>query len=260
MGILNVTPDSFSDGGNYVTLSAAIACAKQLVADGADILDIGGESTRPGSQSVSVDEELRRVIPVIKALVQEVSVPLSIPLSIDTTKPDVAQRALDAGASIVNSITGLQNPEFVRVIAQYKVPVVVMHMQGTPTTMQQQPHYNNVVKEVYDFFKQQLVIARKNNIKHIILDPGIGFGKTLEHNLTLLKHISTFTALRKPLLLGTSRKSFIGKILDTDVCQRLEGTLASNCWAVFHGVHILRVHDVKEHKRALEILAQIQVA
>lgn len=202
MGIVNVTPDSFSDGGKYFGAATAVQHALQLVKDGADILDIGGESTRPGSAPVPVEEELKRVIPIIKQLGKKITMPISI----DTYKPEVARAAFTAGASMLNDITGLQNPEMMKLIAHVKVPVVMMHMQGTPQIMQQQPHYENVVKEVYDFFKRQIAVAKKHGIKHVILDPGIGFGKTLEHNLELLKHLKFFHDLKKPLLVGTSRK------------------------------------------------------
>lgn len=254
MGILNVTPDSFSDSGKYFSVEAAVERSKQLVSEGADILDIGGESTRPGSNPVPADEELQRVIPVIKALSRQIC----IPLSIDTYKPRVAEQALLAGAAMVNDITGLHSGEMIAIIAKHKVPVVIMHMQGTPQQMQANPHYKNVVKEVYEFLKQQMNLATKHGINQIIVDPGIGFGKTLEHNLELLKHLKVFTGLRRPLLVGTSRKSFIGKITNADIDQRLEGTLASNIWVLLNGANILRVHDVKEHKRALDVLQRIR--
>lgn len=250
MGILNVTPDSFSDGGQFLDPGAAIEHAKAMVGDGADIIDIGGESSRPGSDPVSVEEEKRRVLPVIKRLVNE----LDVPLSIDTYKSEVAREALDAGAGLVNDISGLRfSPDMAAIVAERKASVVVMHIKGTPKTMQKAPRYKNVVKEVMDQLRAQTAMARKAGVPkdRILVDPGIGFGKTVDHNCELIAEVGQIRRLGYPVLIGTSRKTFIGKILGTEVDDRLEGTLASNIVAVMGGVDFVRVHDVKETKRAL---------
>jgi dihydropteroate synthase len=250
MGILNVTPDSFSDGGQFLDPGAAIEHAKAMVRDGADIIDIGGESSRPGSDPVSVEEEKRRVLPVIKRLAKE----LDAPLSIDTYKSEVAREALDAGACLVNDISGLRfSPDMAAIVAERKASVVVMHIKGTPKTMQKAPRYKNVVREVMDQLRAQTAMARKAGVPkdRILVDPGIGFGKTVDHNCELIAEVGQLRKLGYPVLIGTSRKTFIGKILGTDVDDRLEGTLASNIVAVMGGVDFVRVHDVKETKRAL---------
>lgn len=254
MGILNVTPDSFSDGGRYIDTKQAVEHAKQMVSDGADIIDIGGESSRPGSQPVTEDDELARVLPVITQLTDEVSVPLSI----DTYKPLVADACVDAGAQMINDITGLTNSKMRKVASQHNVPVVVMHMQGTPKVMQQNPVYDDVIKEIAIFFRQQVAAAKKAGVQQVIIDPGIGFGKTVEHNLQILRHLRTFTSLCCPLMVGPSRKSFIGLITGQPVNERLEGTLAAVAVAVLNGAHIVRVHDVKECKRAVQIVDAIR--
>ena len=242
MGILNITPDSFSDGGQYIDAERAVEHAKHMVSDGADIIDIGGESSRPGSKPVSEDDELARVLPVITRLVDEVSVPISI----DTYKPLVADSCVNAGAQMINDITGLTNPKMRKVASQHNVPVVLMHMQGTPKIMQQNPVYEDVLKEIKAFFQQQIASAQGAGIQQVIIDPGIGFGKTVEHNLRILKHLKTFTSLGCPVLVGPSRKSFIGTITGLSANERLEGTLAAVTVAVLNGAHIVRVHDVKE--------------
>lgn len=254
MGILNVTPDSFSDGGKFLDTEHAVAQAKQMIADGADIIDIGGESSRPGSEQVSEKEELRRVIPVVHRLLHEVNVPLSI----DTTKPTVAEECLKAGVHLVNDITGLKNKKMISVVAKYNVPVIIMHMQGEPKTMQKNPIYNDVVKDIKRFFTQQIKEAKKKKIKTIILDPGMGFGKTTEHNLEILRRLHEFSTLKCPLLVGPSRKSFIGNISGLPVTDRLEGTLAAMSIAIMNGAHIIRVHDVRECKRAAQIADAIK--
>lgn len=254
MGILNVTPDSFSDGGKFADPTTAITHAKYMVAEGASIIDIGGESTRPGAAPLSDEEELARILPVIKQLIKDVSVPLSI----DTTKPKVAEECLRAGAHLINDITGLSNPRMREVIAQYHVPAIIMHMQGTPQTMQHNPTYTNVISEIKTFFQERINLAHKAGISTVIIDPGIGFGKTLEHNLQILKHLHTFTTLHCPLLVGPSRKSFIGAITGLPVNERLEGTLAAVSIAALNGAHILRVHDVKECHRVLQIIDAIR--
>lgn len=265
MGILNVTPDSFSDGGKYFDLKKAIAHGEEMVNQGADIIDIGGESTRPGAEIVPLAEELRRVIPVIENLAKKIK----IPISIDTYKSEVAKRALDAGAKMVNDISGLRfDPEMVKIVSQYQAPVVIMHIKGTPRNMQENPEYTDVVDEIYDFFLERINFALDSGIKkeNIYLDPGIGFGKTVEHNLDILRRISEFHSLGYPLVLGTSRKSFIGKILENRVDsikklygaeERLEGSIATYVWAIIQGIKILRVHDVKETKKAIKITETI---
>jgi len=254
MGVLNITPDSFSDGGRYNTIETAVTHGKQLVADGADILDIGGESSRPGSEPVSEEEELARVLPVIVRLLDEVSVPLSV----DTYKPLVADICLKAGAHLINDITGLTNKDLRKIVVSHHVPVVLMHMQGTPKIMQQHPVYRDVLSDIKTFFHTQLSVATKEGIKQIILDPGIGFGKTLKHNLQILRHLEAFTDLGCPLLVGPSRKAFIGTITGNPVQDRLEGTIAAVVVAVLNGAHIVRVHDVKECKQALQVVTAIR--
>ena len=248
MGILNITPDSFYDGGRREDASQAIADGLAMVESGAEILDIGGESTRPGSRPVSEDEELARVLPVLRGLRREVNVALSI----DTYKAKVAQAALEAGADLVNDISALRfDAEMISVIARAQVPVVLMHMQGTPRTMQLEPRYDNVVGEVRDFLAARLHEAMDRGVAQeaVIIDPGIGFGKTLDHNLALLKGLPALAQLGQPLLVGASRKAFIGKILGVDAEDRLEGSLAAAVAAVLGGANILRVHDVKEMSR-----------
>jgi dihydropteroate synthase len=257
MGILNVTPDSFSDGGRYADPKTAIAHGIQLARDGADIIDIGGESTRPGARPVSAEEEKERVLPVLRGLRGGVS----IPLSVDTYKAEVAQAALEEGADIVNDISALRfDAAMVSLVAREKVPVVLMHMQGTPQTMQQKPHYQDVLAEVRDFLTGRVRFALESGVDldQIIVDPGIGFGKELEHNLELLRGLSTLVSLRRPLLVGPSRKAFIGKLLDLASDYRLEGSLAAAVAAVLGGANIIRMHDVKEARRAIAIADAIR--
>ncbi len=248
MGILNVTPDSFSDGGMYNTIEKAVKHAKQMVKEGADIIDVGGESTRPGSEIVTVEEELQRVVPVVKRLVEE----LDIPISIDTMKPEVAKACCEVGVDIVNDITGLRDDKMIEIAAQYKKAVVVMHMQGTPKTMQVNPIYKDVVKEVKDYLYLQTKRALQAGVPQVFIDPGIGFGKEVEHNLALIKNLDQFD--KYPVLIGISRKSFIEKVTGAHVGQRLAGSLAMETVAVLHGAKILRVHDVKETRQAIEML------
>lgn len=257
MGILNVTPDSFSDGGRYADPKTAIAHGIQLARDGADIIDIGGESTRPGARPVSAEEEKERVLPVLRGLRREIS----IPLSVDTYKAEVAQAALEEGADVVNDISALRfDAAMVSLVAREKVPVVLMHMQGTPQTMQQKPHYQDVLAEVKDFLAGRVRFALESGVDpdQIIVDPGIGFGKELEHNLELLRGLSTLVSLRRPLLVGPSRKAFIGKLLDLASDYRLEGSLAAAVAAVLGGANIIRMHDVKEARRATAIADAIR--
>ncbi len=246
MGILNVTPDSFSDGGRFFTQTDAVLHAFQMMKDGADIIDIGGESTRPGAEQVSLEEETRRVIPVITKICQKSSVPLSI----DTYKSQVALEALKAGANIVNDISGLHfDPKMAQVIAEKNASVVIMHIKGTPKDMQSNPHYDDLIREIYDYLASAVELARKHGIRQIMIDPGIGFGKTAEHNLELINRLEEFRGIGVPILIGVSRKSFIGKILETPVEARLEGTAAAVTASILKGADIVRVHDVREMRR-----------
>jgi len=252
MAVLNVTPDSFFDGGRHFDAGRAVADGLAMAAAGADIIDIGGESSRPGADPVSAADELTRVIPVIEGLRRQCQVPISI----DSYKSSVAGAALDAGADIVNDISALSfDPAMAPLIAQEKVPVVLMHMRGTPRTMQADPQYADVVREVRDFLAARLYDAMDAGIdaEAIILDPGIGFGKTIDHNIQLLRGLAMFGALGQPLLVGASRKNFIGKILGLDPDQRLEGSLAAAVAAVLGGANIVRVHDVAESCRAVRV-------
>jgi len=257
MGIINVTPDSFYDGGKRLDPHRAVADGMSMVDTGADILDIGGESTRPGASVVSMEEELRRVLPVIHGLRLHVKVPISI----DTYKAQVARAALIEGADIINDTSALQfDPQMALLVAAEKVPVVLMHMQGTPQTMQAEPRYKDVLREVQDFLAAQVRFAIEAGVdrENIIIDPGIGFGKTLEHNLTLLRGLPTLASMGQPLLVGVSRKTFIGKILRVEPDERLEGSLAAAIAAVFGGAHIIRVHDVNETRKAIRVADAIR--
>ena len=246
MGVLNVTPDSFSDGGKFYALESALARAREMVDQGADFLDIGGESTRPGSDPVPLEEEIRRVAPIIERLAKD----MTVPISIDTYKAKVADAALNSGAVIVNDITGLTfDPGMVDVVVRHHASVVIMHMKGTPKTMQQDPHYEDVTVEIADFLQKQALKARKSGVNQIIIDPGIGFGKKLEHNLELIKRLAELRRSGCPLLIGPSRKSFIGMLLNLPVDQRLEGTAAAVTACILNGANIIRVHDVMEMKR-----------
>jgi dihydropteroate synthase len=267
MGILNVTPDSFSDGGSFFTTDAAVAHGEKLVEDGADIIDIGGESSRPFSDAVSVEEEARRVVPVIERLSKRIS----IPISIDTTKAAVAIQAIEAGASIINDIGALRTDNnMTAVAAKYGVPVILMHMKGSPKTMQVAPVYDDVINEVKKFLENAINTAEKNGISRskIIIDPGIGFGKTVEHNLLLINHLHEFTSLDAPILIGPSRKSFIRNILfdkpakdiKADIPTLETGTQAAVAAAVLHGAHIVRVHDVAGTYKTIKIIDAIKNA
>jgi len=251
MGILNVTPDSFSDGGQFNAMDQAVARALQMEADGADIIDIGGESTRPGSEGVTLDEELQRTIPVIRELAQK----LRIPISIDTTKSEVARQALDAGAEIVNDISGLTfDRAMMDVCRESDAGICLMHIQGTPQTMQQNPHYEDVVGEVSEFLQQQVDRCLMAGIlaERMCVDPGIGFGKTADHNLQLLKAIPRLQAeLQRPVLIGHSRKRFLSKILGRSVEERESGTVGVSIALAELGVDILRIHDVRSVRDAL---------
>jgi dihydropteroate synthase len=258
VGILNVTQDSFSDGGLYFDKSAAIKRAIQMVEEGADIIDIGGESTRPGAEPVTVEEELRRTIPVIEVLAKEINVPISI----DTYKSEVAKKALDAGASIVNDISGLRfDPEMAKVVSEYKVPVVIMHIKGRPKDMQQNPVYEALIPEVMDYLREGIRLAKESGVSEdkIIIDPGIGFGKTFNQNLEIINNLREFTLLEKPILIGLSRKAFIGKILgNVSVTDRLEGTAAAVAISIMNGANIIRVHDIREMVRVARVADAIK--
>ncbi|HVP76886.1 MAG TPA: dihydropteroate synthase [Thermodesulfobacteriota bacterium] len=259
MGILNVTPDSFSDGGLFFDKEKAVSYGLGMVAEGADIIDVGGESTRPGSKPLDVEEELRRVIPVIESLAKEVDVPISI----DTYKAAVAQRAIEVGAQIINDISGLHfDPSLAEIAAREDTPLVLMHIRGTPETMQKDVLYRSLFPEIVQFLKDSIRTAESAGLDpgQIIIDPGIGFGKTVEDNLLILKHLSEFRILGKPILLGTSRKSFIGKILNTSVENRLEGTLATIAIGVLNGAHIIRCHDIPQAKKAIAVADAVRLA
>ena len=253
MGILNVTPDSFSDGGLFLNEESAIEQALNMVNEGADIIDIGGESTRPGAATVSVKEEIKRVVPVIKALAKKIKVPISI----DTCKAKVADEAVSAGASIINDISGLRfDKRMAGVAAQHKVPVVIMHIQGTPGNMQKNPSYVALISEIMDYLRESIHIALKAGVSDdmIIIDPGIGFGKTVAHNLEIINRLDEFKGFEKPILIGPSRKSFIGKLLGgLPVTDRLEGTAAAITIGISKGANIIRVHDIKEMSRVAKI-------
>ena len=258
MGVLNVTPDSFSDGGLFFNEKKAVERALGLIEDGADIIDIGGESTRPGSEPVPVEEEIRRTIAAIKAISKEIKVPISI----DTYKAAVAKHALDAGASMVNDISGLRfDPDMPKVVAEYKVPVIIMHIKGRPKDMQQSTVYEALIPEIMDYIRASILLARNCGIleDRIIIDPGIGFGKTFEHNLEIIKNLKEFTLLGRPVAVGVSRKAFIGKILgDVPPSERLEGTASAVAISIFNGANIIRVHDVKEMAKVAKVADAIK--
>lgn len=258
MGILNVTPDSFSDGGLYIDKEKAFKRALEIESEGADIIDIGGESTRPGSLPLSPEEEIGRVIPLIERLRGR----LRIPISIDTYKTSVAREAIKAGASIINDISGLRHdPEMARVAAEHQVPVVIMHIKGTPRDMQVNPVYQDLIGEITDFLRRGISIALEEGVRRdrIIIDPGIGFGKTIEHNLEIIRRLNEFRTLGMPLLFGPSRKSFIGRILDLPEGERLEGTAAAVAVGIMNGADIIRVHDVKPMVRVARIADAIKL-
>jgi len=257
MGVINVTPDSFSDGGKFFQAEQAIQQGLRLAQEGADILDIGGESTRPGSEPVSLEEELRRVIPVIEKLSKQVQ----ILISIDTYKAVVAKKALQSGAEIINDISALRfDSQMVKVAREFGCPVILMHIQGTPRQMQENPVYQDVIGEIKVYFQRQVAYARQNGLdeSQLIIDPGIGFGKTLEHNLEILRKLSQFQELGRPIMVGVSRKSFVGKILDLPVEDRLEGSLAAMAYAILQGANIVRVHDVRESVRVARIIDELK--
>lgn len=252
MGILNITPDSFSDGGKYLTLNEALKRAHEMIEEGVDIIDIGGESTHPGSEPVSADEELKRIMPIIEALKKD----SDIAISVDTYKAEVMKEVIDIDVAMINDVYALSQPGAIDVIKHSKVGICLMHMQGTPQTMQINPQYTNVVNEVKLFLE-----ARANDLvsegiekSRMILDPGFGFGKTFEHNIELLQHLESFQSLKLPLLVGLSRKSFIKKILSGEHDDHLSGSIAAAIFSVIKGAKILRVHDIKETKSALKVI------
>ncbi len=248
MGILNTTPDSFSDGGMHASAEASVEHGLLMASEGADIIDVGGESTRPGAEPVSPEEEISRVVPVIRELAGKIK----LPISIDTFKPEVARAALDAGASIINDITGLGCPKMRGLAAERRVPSIIMHMKGTPQTMQQNPSYEDVVSEVMAFLRERIAEAVEAGLpeEFIIIDPGVGFGKTVSHNLAIIRELADFKAIGRPILLATSRKGFIGKITGVQqASERVEGTAATVALGIANGANIVRVHDVREMTR-----------
>ncbi len=256
MGVLNVTPDSFSDGGEFALVDTAVHQAKLMVDAGASIIDIGGESTRPQATPVSIEEELSRVVPVITAI-RSVS---NVVISIDTSKPEVMEQAVEAGANIINDVYALRQAGALEMAASLGVAVCLMHMQDKPETMQDKPCYSNVVDEVNDFFSRRIEACEASGIveENIILDPGFGFGKTLQHNLSLLAHLDSFNSHGRPILVGLSRKSMLGTILDKSVDQRVIGSVSAALMAVIKGASIVRVHDVAQTSDALKIYNAVQ--
>ncbi len=257
MGVLNVTPDSFSDGGTYFQRDKAIEHGLSMAKDGADIIDVGGESTRPYSEKISAEEELDRVIPVIQALSKD----LEIPISIDTCKAEVARQALKAGASMINDISALRfDPDMIPVAAEAGVPVILMHMQGKPRDMQTNPTYKNLIPEILDFLKSAMDKGMAGGIRKdmIIVDPGIGFGKTFDHNLQIIRELGAFNVLERPILLGASNKAFIGHILQKEPHERDTGTMAAVAAGVLNGAHIVRVHNVKKTMETVKMIDAIK--
>ena len=256
MGIVNVTPDSFSDGGMFASVDDAVRHAARLADEAADIVDVGGESTRPGSEPVPADEERARVVPVIERLTA--SRP-NLVISVDTRKAEVAAAALDAGASIVNDVSGAADPAMFEVVRERDAGIVLMHMRGDPKTMQESPHYDDVVAEVHEFLRERIEAAEFDGIdpERIAIDPGIGFGKALGHNLELLHRIDELLDLGRPVLIGPSRKRFIGTLLDLPEAERVEGTAGAVAWAIARGVHAVRVHDAKEIVRVVRVVDAI---
>ena len=257
MGVVNVTPDSFSDGGRFLAADAALEQALTLVGEGASIVDIGGESTRPGSEAVPLEEELRRVLPVVEALAGSVGVPISV----DTMKAEVARRALASGATIVNDVSALRFDDgMVDLVAETGCPVCLMHMKGQPKTMQDDPRYDDVVDEVLGFLEERIAFALSRGVREeqIMVDPGLGFGKTVAHNLALLDDLDRFSSLGRPVLLGASRKRFLGAILGAEPADRMIGTVATTVIGYLAGAHIFRVHDVKPNFEALRVALAVR--
>ncbi len=259
VGILNVTPDSFSDGGRFLDTGAALAHALSLVSEGADVIDIGGESTRPGAEKVSLDDELARVVPVIEKL-RAVS---NTPISVDTYKSAVARAAVDKGADLINDISGLRfDPAMAETAAFLNVPVVVMHMKGEPKSMQADPVYENLIEDIYTYFEESIRIAEKAGVprERILIDPGIGFGKTFPHNFSILHNLKRLSELGLPILVGASRKSFLGSLSNAEADDRLVESLAAAVIAASNGAHFIRVHDVAATKRALKLCDAVRNA
>ncbi len=257
MGILNVTPDSFSDGGDFNTLETGLIQAKKMVKAGADMIDIGGQSTRPGAEVVSIDEELNRILPIIKFLRSKKNICAEIPISVDTTRAIVAEKAIEAGTNLINDISaGTYDDEMFSVVADLKVPIILMHIRGTPKTMQKLTDYQDLIGEIYKFLESRIEVAVKAGIERekIIIDPGIGFAKNYEQNLEIIRNLSRFKSLNCPILVGLSRKSFIGQILNQpDAKQRVWGTAAGCAAAIAQYIDILRVHDVKEMSEVCQV-------
>jgi dihydropteroate synthase len=258
MGVLNVTPDSFSDGGRYLQLAEALRRAETMVAEGAALIDVGGESTRPGAPPVSAQEELERVLPVVERLARE----LPAPVSVDTSKPEVMRAVARAGAGLINDVRALRLPGALEAVATSGLPVCLMHMRGEPATMQREPGYADVVGEVRAFLAERVRACENAGIprERILVDPGFGFGKTLDHNLILLRHLNRFTGLAAGVLVGMSRKSMIGALLDAPVDERLAGSLAAAVIAAWQGARIVRAHDVRETVQALRVCAAVMAA
>ncbi len=257
MGILNVTPDSFSDGGRFIDTDIAVDHAIKMIDEGAHIIDIGGESTRPGSVPITEIDECERILPVIESIKK---ISTKVIISVDTYKASVAKKAIEAGADIVNDISGLTfDPDMISLLSGKDIPVIIMHINGKPKTMQKNPVYDNLIEDIKFFLHQQSKIAEKAGIKknHIILDPGIGFGKTFEHNFTLLRRLDEICSLGYPVMIGPSRKAFIGDALDLPIDERIEGTIATIVAGIINGAKIVRVHDVKEVSRAVKITEKI---
>ena len=255
MGILNVTPDSFSDGGKFTSIDNALAQVEQMIADGASLIDIGGESTRPGALAVETQEELTRVIPIVDAIKQR----FDVVVSVDTSKAEVMTEAINCGADLINDVRALQEPNCLEVISQSTVPVCLMHMQGQPRTMQENPQYDDVICDISDFFSQRITACLEKGInkERIILDPGFGFGKTLQQNYQLLAHLEQFKQFNLAILSGTSRKSMLGNLLNRDVSERLSASISTALIAAQNGANIIRVHDVKETSDAIKILTTV---
>ncbi len=256
MGVLNVTPDSFYDGGKFNRVEEAVNRGISMAEEGADLIDIGGESTRPRSERISAERELERIIPII----EELDAKLEIPLSVDTYKPDVAEKAVEAGADMINDVFGLRKDGMAEKISALEVPIIIMHMQGTPKDMQESPKYENVIDDITEYFYERINFAKEHGIReeNIILDPGIGFGKKLEHNLEIIRRLDEFCSLGYPILVGASRKSFLGNILGKEAEERLYGSLVVSALAVEKGVSILRVHDVMENKDVVRTVEAIE--
>ncbi len=258
MGVLNITPDSFSDGGAWLDSGAAIRRAHEMAAEGADLIDVGGESTRPGARGVSVQEELDRVLPVIESLTGT----LAVPVSIDTSKPEVMRSAVRGGATMINDVNALRQPGALEAAQACEVPVVLMHMQGEPRTMQEDPHYEDVTGEVRAFLEERIRACTQAGIDkaRLLVDPGFGFGKSLAHNLTLLRELGSFRDLGAPVLVGLSRKSMLGELLDRPVDERLYGSLALAALAIWNGAHIIRAHDVGATRDAVRVCHAVRTS